>query len=82
MGCNEDMTNVFSTGAAKTEDGFYTQGTLIGLSIFAVILLIIIYILMKIRKVIEKIHEEKYPEEVDVKIHWKQNKKSTFEDGR
>jgi hypothetical protein len=50
---------------------------LIGLSVFAVILLIIIFILMKIRKVVENIHNEKFPEEVETIIHWKQNKKST-----
>ena len=71
------VENGTPTGSAKTEDGFYSQGMLIGLLIFAVILLIIIFILMKIRKVIDKIYDEKYPEEADVKIHWKQNKKST-----
>lgn len=69
--------NDAATGTAKAEDGFYSQGMLIGLIVFAVILLIIIFILMKIRKVIEKIHDEKYPEEVETIIHWKQNKKST-----
>lgn len=70
--------NGTATSSAKTEEGFYSQGMLIGLLIFAVVLLIIIFILMKIRKVIDKIYEEKYPEEeTEVKIHWKQNKKST-----
>ena len=66
-----------TTGTAKAEDGFYNQGMLIGLSVFAVILLIIIFILLKIRKVVENIHNEKFPEEVETVIHWKQNKKST-----
>ena len=71
------VDNGTATGSAKTEDGFYSKAMLIGLLIFAVILLIIIFILMKIRKVIGKIYDEKYPEEADVIIHWKQNKKST-----
>lgn len=65
---------------ADAEGGFYSQTMLIGLSIFAVILLFIIFILLNIRKVIERIYTEKYPEEIDledVKIPWKQNKKST-----
>jgi len=67
-----------TTGSAKTEEGFYSEGLLVGLLIFAVVLLIIIFTLLKIRKVIGKIHDEKYPEEADeTKIHWKQNKKST-----
>jgi mono/diheme cytochrome c family protein len=68
-------------GAAPTTgEGFYSQTMLIGLSIFAVILLFIIFILVNIRKVIERIYNEKFPEELDpedVKLPWKQNKKST-----
>ncbi len=73
-----------TTGGAETAngggDGFYSQTMLIGLSIFAVILLFIIFILVNIRKVIEKIYTEKFPEEIDpsdVKVHWKLNKKSS-----
>lgn len=67
-------------GTASTGDGFYSQTMLIGLGIFAVILLFIIFILVNIRKVIERIYNDKYPEELDpedVKIHWKENRKST-----
>lgn len=77
-GAAATVENGTPTATAKTEDGFYSQGMQIGLLIFAVILLIIIFILTKIRKVVGKIHDEKYPEEADeIKIHWKQNKKST-----
>jgi mono/diheme cytochrome c family protein len=68
-----------AAGAAGS-DGFYTEGMLIGLVIFSLILIAIIFILLNIRKVVEKIHTDKYPEEVEadeVKVHWKQNRKST-----
>ncbi len=68
-----------AAGAAGS-DGFYTEGMLIGLVIFSLILIAIIFILFNIRKVVEKIHTDKYPEEVEadeVKVHWKQNRKST-----
>ncbi|MES2382320.1 MAG: c-type cytochrome [Bacteroidota bacterium] len=62
---------------ANGDGGFYTQGMLIGLSIFAVILIAIIFILVNIRKVIENIYNEKHPEMAEEpKIHWKQNKKA------
>lgn len=62
---------------ASNDGGFYTQGMLIGLSIFAVILIAIIFILFNIRKVIENIYNEKHPEDAEEpKIHWKQNKKA------
>lgn len=66
--------------AAASGDGFYSQTMLIGLAIFAVILLFIIFILVNIRKVIERIYNEKFPEEIDiedVKLPWKENRKST-----
>ncbi|MES2725735.1 MAG: c-type cytochrome [Bacteroidota bacterium] len=64
-------------GPANGDGGFYTQGMLIGLSIFAVILIAIIFILVNIRKVIENIYNEKHPEMAEEpKIHWKQNKKA------
>jgi mono/diheme cytochrome c family protein len=77
-GAATTVENGTPTATAKTEGGFYSEGLLIGLLIFAGVLLIIIFILVKIRKVVDKIHDEKYPEEADEKkIHWKQNKKST-----
>lgn len=77
-GAATTVENGTPTATAKTEGSFYSEGLLIGLLIFAGVLLIIIFILVKIRKVVDKIHDEKYPEEADEKkIHWKQNKKST-----
>jgi len=50
---------------------------LIGLGIFAAILVFIIFILVNIRKVIERIYLDKYPEEKEEKkLHWKQNRKT------
>jgi mono/diheme cytochrome c family protein len=64
-------------GTSASGDGFYSQTMLIGLGIFAAILVFIIFILVNIRKVIERIYLDKYPEEKEEeKLHWKQNRKT------
>lgn len=63
--------------SSATGDGFYSQTMLIGLGIFAAILVFIIFILVNIRKVIERIYLDKHPEEKEEeKLHWKQNRKT------
>ncbi len=63
--------------AAKSEDGFYSNAMMLGLALFAFILILIVFILLSVRKVVENLYFQTFPDQADeIKISWKLNKTS------
>ncbi len=66
--------------SAKTNDGFYTDTTMYGLLIIAIILLVILWVLLKMRSVVQDLFIQKLPEvaaeEIITRVSWKENRKS------
>jgi cytochrome c2 len=58
--------------AGTQQDGFYNQTTFWGLTVIAIILFAIVFILFSIRKVVDQLYNQKFPEEAEERISWKE----------